>query len=1271
MRLSITSLSLLFLLFFGNIQAQTSSKDITLPVIASVNLAPAGITLNFPNPSAAEILIARRTKGQAGNQWILLYNQASSTITSFADPAPLAIGQTYEYYVRRSIPFDTSFLDAHGYAHVAVRAPVTDNRGKVLVFVDSTTADALGVELVRMKNDMRGDGWIATPYKVGPSATPESVKAQIVAAYTAEPQLVKAVLLIGSVPVPYSGAIPWDGHSDHAGAWPADSYYADVNGDWTDETVNSDTGRVANHNVPGDGRFDQFFIPSAVELQVGRVDFRKLNAPAFGEPDAIGLIKRYLDKDHAFRTGAYVVENKALIDDNFGFFGGEAFAANGYRMAYPLVGDANIVNGDFLNDSKNQKWLLGYGCGGGWDQGLGGIGSSADFAVDTVNIVFAGLFGSYIGDWDSADDPFMPAALASRGGILTCSWSGRPHWFNQALASGETIGYCTKETQNAPFNIAYYGSVGEGAVHTTMLGDPTLRAHVIQPPTNVVAGAACTGVKIDWTASTEGVDGYHVYRSLSNDGPYIRISSNVVSGTTFTDNAPVEDTLFYQVRAIKTQITPGGGIYLNNSVGPITHVVFAASTPPTISLNGGTLTCNNQTISLEVTSTTQVAQWSWEGPLGITSTDTVLNIITAGNYKVVVTDVNGCSAEAATFVDQNTIAPVINIASSGTLTCLNTSATLTVSSSSALDENSYQWSTGATTPSITVDAPQSYEVIVNSIDNGCPGTAVIAVIQDIAVPQVDIPTQLTFNCIYDCVNIVLPENDDYEYFLDLQPIDGTEPVVICNAGNYTISTISAQNGCAVDNDFEVIADVNAPGATIDVPGVLTCQITSVTLQGNSAGTDVGYFWTGPGISPVNQNQQAPTVSSPGTYTLVVRDNNNGCSSTAQADVASDGSIPTITVTGGAVTCAEPNVTLTVTSNFANSTYSWTGPGGFSSTDQNPPTTFPGTYTVVVTAPSGCSTSAVVEVLDEAQPPVVGIPVIPQLTCLNPCITVQLIPISQGLVIDPITVCDTGLVTVTITGANGCTSEETFYVTAPPVFEAVIEPAFVDCDGTATISVVATGGVLPYTYLWTNGSTFSSALYLLGTPIAVTVSDASGCVWESDTLNIAVPTPLNIASNVTNEHGIGASNGAIDLTLTGGTAPFGFKWSNGATTEDVTGLTGGTYTVTITELNTGCTSEASFTVETTVGANEAAIFRTLALSPNPTAGQAMLTLKLDNAMPVKVEIRDALGRLILDNPSTITKDLTLPIDLTNQAPGVYSVAVTVENQQLIRKLVVVK
>ena len=121
----------------------------------------------------------------------------------------------------------------------------------------------------------------------------------------------------------------------------------------------SDPGNV---NVPGDGKFDQSIIPSGVTLEVGRVDFANLPSFSLSEGE---LLRQYLNKDHYFRHKFVTTQRRGLIDDNFGTFGGEAFAADGWRNFAPFFGASNIVSGDWFTTLASQSYLWGYGCGGG------------------------------------------------------------------------------------------------------------------------------------------------------------------------------------------------------------------------------------------------------------------------------------------------------------------------------------------------------------------------------------------------------------------------------------------------------------------------------------------------------------------------------------------------------------------------------------------------------------------------------------------------------------------------------------------------------------------------------------------------------------------------------------------------------------------------------------------------------------------------------------------------------------------------------------------
>lgn len=705
---------LLFFLMASLFLCAQSAQDATIPLSASVDTTELSITLNWPNPAASTITLKRRKKGLAGNQWTQLFTQASSTVTTFTDTG-LEKGSTYEYSIRRTTTFN-----AFGYAHVAVLEPLTDYRGKILIFIDSTTADATGVEFKLFKDGLRGDGWQTIPIKTGPSSTVQSIKGRIVEEYNADPANVKAVLLIGEIPVPYSGNSAWDGHSDHAGAWPSDNYYADVNGNWTDVTVNNvSPSRPANDNVPGDGKFDQSSIPSPVELMIGRIDFRRLNPATFGATPT-ELIQRYFIKNHKWRTKQYTARHKALVDDNFGYFGGEAFAANGYRNAYPLVGAENVQAGDFLTATDTATFLMGYGCGGGSYTSASGVGNSTQIAGDSINIVFSNIFGSYHGDWDFENNPLMPSALASKGGILTISWAGRPSWFLQALASGETMGYCTKETMNAQYNNEYFisGTFGTGGAHVALLGDPTVRAHIIAPVPEVSGVSTCSVVGLSWQPAPDtGILGYHVYRSFHIDGPYARLTDALVEGLEWTDSAPVQDTLYYQVRPVRIDHAPGGGLFYNAGTGFILQFVQEIGNPVLSHTVSNMLDCNHlkATLAAQVEAPFEGTIY-WSGP-GFSATGDSVTISEAGMYTVSAVSEAGCFTTDTILVTSDFSLPEIALQSI-------THVTVFGAADGAIDietteDYDYQWSTGETTQDISGLSAGTYQLTITNPSNSC------------------------------------------------------------------------------------------------------------------------------------------------------------------------------------------------------------------------------------------------------------------------------------------------------------------------------------------------------------------------------------------------------------------------------------------------------------------------------------------------------------------------------------------------------------------------
>ena len=933
--------------FFAATLSAQVPQDVVVPMFLSAGLNPPAAYINWTNPTPSDIILRRRVKGAAGDSWVELVNASETQLNGYFDSG-LDANETYEYAVERK----TGNVTAYGYAYANFFKPAVDNRGKLLVFIDSTTADQLGADLIVFKNDLRGEGWHTMPFKTGPFTSVQWVKTQIQNAYNADPGNVKAVLLMGSVPVPYSGSMAWDTKADHVGAWPCDAYYGDVDGTWTDTEVNlPNTTRLANRNVPGDGKFDQNTIPSAIELPVGRLDFRRLSPVTFGAPP-VELLRKYLLKNHLWRTGQYKVQNRALVDDHLGWAGGEAFAADGYRNAIPLVGESNVDAGEFVNP---QRYLLGYGAGAnGTYTSADGIGTAANFATDSVRTVFTNVYGDYFGDWDFETNPLMPALLASKGSVLTVSWAGRPHWMQHGLASGETIGFCLKETQNAQYNLAYGFSNGESGAHIALLGDPTLKAKIVAPATNLAVVSNCDKVNLHWKPSTDPeVSAYLVYRSFTLDGPYTRVTPDLIFQTSWEDISPAADTFFYSVRAVKLEVTPGGGAFYNSSTGAPKSVIFVPGTAPTAIALGGFLNCNMPSLTLGTNFTPVNSAVQWYKPNG-----QLLNGFTAiegGVYTVVVTAPNGCTTAAYATVYVDTLLPQINLPGSTTLNCINPAQSFTVPDAPA---NVHYYLNGVEVlPGQILSLTSSFVFTVSSTANGCSKNYSVQVQQDFTPPGAQVTHNgLVLDCTHSSVQLFgnsTASNASYAWSGNGNPVSFEQNPVITVPGDYCL-TVTGSNGCTSTSCVTVVELGSVISLQVSFLGN-PCIAGERTLLSTVSG-GVGpyqYVWS---TGETGQSVVLPDGFS-GNVSLSVMDADN-CVGQVSLFVFPVMSIIALTNEESAPGAADGYIELLVLGGQAPVTFQWSN----GSTTEDIFGLTNGTYSVTVSNASGCSIVLVIQLI---------------------------------------------------------------------------------------------------------------------------------------------------------------------------------------------------------------------------------------------------------------------------------------------------------------------
>ncbi|MEQ8706942.1 MAG: GEVED domain-containing protein, partial [Phaeodactylibacter sp.] len=163
----------------------------------------------------------------------------------------------------------------------------------------------------------------------------------------------------------------------------------------------------------------------------------------------------------------------------------------------------------------------------------------------------------------------------------------------------------------------------------------------------------------------------------------------------------------------------------------------------------------------------------------------------------------------------------------------------------------------------------------------------------------------------------------------------------------------------------------------------------------------------------------------------------------------------------------------------------------------------------------------------------------------------------------------GTYTVTVTDANGCQNEGSVTINNIGGPSLSISATDADCFGapTGSVSLTVDGGTAPFTYEWSNSASTKDLTDVPAGNYSVTVTDANGCE-ATEAATVAEPADLVLGITGEDVDCFGANTGSANLTVSGGTMPYTYDWSNGASTQNIDNLVAGTYTVTVTDAN-GC------------------------------------------------------------------------------------------------------
>jgi hypothetical protein len=490
--------------------------------------------------------------------------------SSWTDTTPV-VGKRYEYRFE--------LVGGPNTLHPSVRNSVVlagvdmapqHQRGRLLLIVDDSLSSPLQAELLQLQADLVGDGWRVTRQDLPSSISARELKSAISTLYQESPSDTKALYLLGALPIVKSGCIGPDGHDPRPQA--TDSFYADLDGVWTDSAqLNCPLG-----NRPGDGRYDQFTVPSALEMGVGRVDFS--NLPDYSETPT-ELTRRYLEKAHRFRQHEFTPSQRSIIFN-------QGVSLTAAVNVIPVTGVWDILDMNLNTtprpdlwqemQSKSFLWLF-KGGGGGMGDGMAQIGTTASFAASPgVLVPFWGVLGSGNGYWEIGN-AFGRGIIASRGATLAFAWADRPVWRLHTLSGGQTWGDAMALTVNHTGK--YWESLYLRPLQVNLMGDPALRISSVAPVASLRAAVAAQTVTLSWSAPAPDILGYYLYRAPTKDGPFVLLNQQALTSTSYTDSAVSNGTHHYMLRAAKRELN-GGGSYINLSQGRLTSVTVSGATSP-------------------------------------------------------------------------------------------------------------------------------------------------------------------------------------------------------------------------------------------------------------------------------------------------------------------------------------------------------------------------------------------------------------------------------------------------------------------------------------------------------------------------------------------------------------------------------------------------------------------------------------------------------------------------------------------------------------------
>lgn len=398
-------------------------------------------------------------------------------------------------------------------------------------------------------------------------------------------------------------------------------------------------------------------------------------------------------------------------------------------------------------------------------------------------------------------------------------------------------------------------------------------------------------------------------------------------------------------------------------------------------------------------------------------------------------------------------------------------------------------------------------------------------------------------------------------------------------GTYCVTVTDDVTGCQVDSCFEV---EEIPSFTV------TTSVDNVSCNGGNDGrislfvdgmnNDYSFEWA----NPITTTTSTVEDLEAGTYMVTITDNVTGCTSAQSITLTEPDAIVIELDSVNNLLCANDftgAIFTTVSGGTTPYTAQWFDEDGtLAGGTLDIGNLLGGCYDLVITDANGCTATLDDVCIDEPEPLDIDA------SLDNPtegmCDGAINLEVSGGT--GPYTytwdnglpgnpdhtdLCP-GVYCVTITDANNCQLAGCYSLFCPlkiDTFEVTDPICFGDTSG--AIDITPTCGVPPYSFLWSNSETTEDLENVDGGAYTVTITDDLGNTFVSDPIVVASPQPISV-SNISIQSASCDPNGAINITVSGGTPTYTYQWSNGQTSEDISMLESDSFMVTITDVN-GC------------------------------------------------------------------------------------------------------